>query len=112
LTHLDALFPLFDFENPRPKDFEPLRFVGDSGKFEVGKIAAAEKAKLPPNAILIVQQLLIWMPDDQRLFWLLGELLNADGNIEGAKTVFSDFPRNSPISRRTASGPRATTPGR
>ena len=31
------------------------------------------------------------MPDDVRLYWLLGELLNADGDIESAKTVFGEF---------------------
>jgi tetratricopeptide (TPR) repeat protein len=91
LMQLDPLFPLFDFNNPKPTDFVPLRFVGESGKFEPGKIAAAEKAKLPKDAILIVQQLLIWMPDDARLYWLLGELLNAQGDVDSAKTVLTDF---------------------
>ncbi|MBM4069488.1 MAG: hypothetical protein FJ271_11140 [Planctomycetes bacterium] len=60
-----------------PDDLFNVRFVGDSGKFEPAKLAAAERAKLPANALAVVQQLLIWMPDDARLFWLLGELYNA-----------------------------------
>jgi tetratricopeptide (TPR) repeat protein len=107
LSHLDALFPLFDVEHPRPKDFEPLRFVGESGKFEPGKIAAAEKAKLPKDAVLIVQQLLIWMPDDNRLYWLLGELLNAQGDVEGATTVFSDFLKKYAYQQETGNWPSA-----
>ena len=54
-----------------------VRFLNEAGNFEVGRIARAEKAKLPGDAVEIVQQLLIWMPTDQRLLWLLGEVSNA-----------------------------------
>lgn len=60
-----------------PDDLFGVKFIGDSGKFEPAKLAADQRAKLPANALAIVQQLLIWMPDDPRLFWLLGELYNA-----------------------------------
>jgi hypothetical protein len=81
--NVDALFD--DGKNPPT----PVRFVGESGDFEPGKIAKAEKAKLDavrkfpsdPGPIDIVQQLLIWLPDDQRLFWLLGELYNAAADL-------------------------------
>ena len=56
----------------------PVRFVGDSGKFEVGKITAADFKRLPKDAIEIVKQLLIWLPgEERRLMWLLGEVYNA-----------------------------------
>lgn len=58
-------------------DLFDVKFIGDSGKFEARKLAADQRAKLPANALDIVQQLLIWMPDDPRLYWLLGELYNA-----------------------------------
>src|SRR5262249_51522975 len=52
----------------------------------------------------VVQQLLVWMPEDARLIWLLGELLNANGDIVSARTVFSEFksrfkelPRNAAL---------------
>jgi tetratricopeptide (TPR) repeat protein len=83
LEHLD---PIFD-DPGKP----PLRFVGESGNFEIGKMAAAEKAKLPPDAIEIVEQLLIWLPDDIRLTWQLGELLNAGGDRDGAKIVYQEI---------------------
>jgi hypothetical protein len=66
----------------------PVQFVGDSGQYEAGTIAAAEKAKLPPDAIAIVQQLLLWDPSDNRLLWQLAELYNADGNLNAAKGLF------------------------
>jgi tetratricopeptide (TPR) repeat protein len=59
----------------------------DGANYEAGTIAAAAKEKLPKNALAIVQQLLLWMPNDGRLYWLLGELLNAQGDINNAKTV-------------------------
>jgi tetratricopeptide (TPR) repeat protein len=78
---LDSLFE---------KDGAPVRFVGDSGQFEPGRLAVSEQAKLPKDAMAIVQQLLVWLPDDTRLYWQLGELLNASGDLESAYKVFDD----------------------
>ncbi len=78
----DALFD--DGKDPP----SPVRFLNDDGEFEAGKIAASERAKLPhkaPDALAIVQQLVVWMPDDLRLYWLLGEVYNAQKN-EADKT--------------------------
>lgn len=71
---------LFDDGKDPPS---PVRFLNDDGDFEAGKIAASEWAKLPhnaPDALAIVQQLIVWMPDDLRLYWLLGEVYNAQKN--------------------------------
>jgi tetratricopeptide (TPR) repeat protein len=68
--------------------FTGVIFVGPSGQFEAGKLADAERAKLPKDAVAIVQQLLLWFPEDARLLWLLGELYNADGNLEAALKMF------------------------
>jgi tetratricopeptide (TPR) repeat protein len=65
----------------------PVHFAGDSGQYEAGKLAAKESAKLPPNALAIVQQLLLWFPNDTRLLWLMAELLNAQGQIQDADKV-------------------------
>jgi hypothetical protein len=69
---------------------DPVRFVGESGKYEAGGIAAKEKAKLPANAIPIVQQLALWLPNDTRLYWLLAELLNADGQVSDALSIMDE----------------------
>jgi tetratricopeptide (TPR) repeat protein len=84
---LDALFV---------KDGKPVRFVGPSGQYEPGKIAPAEAARLPSNSLEIVQQMLVWLPNDSRLYWLQGELLNARGDYEYAYEIFDDlvFRRN------------------
>lgn len=81
---IDALFPS---AVPPKKAGEPLRFVSDDGTYTAGKLAGAERKKLPPDAIAIVQQLLLWHPKDPRLFWLLGELYNADGDFESAAAI-------------------------
>ncbi len=41
-----------------------------------------------------MQQLLIWLPEDTRLYWLLGELYNAQGgakNIQSARMIFEEL---------------------
>jgi tetratricopeptide (TPR) repeat protein len=77
-----------------PKNVDDLfgvTFVGESGKYEAGNLAAGQKAKLPPNALAIVQQLLVWLPDDLRLYWLLGELYNARGSPRDVKAAVEIF---------------------
>lgn len=91
---LDSLF----FKNPR----EPLRFVGPSGQYEIGALAPAEMAKLPDaslaKATQAVQQLLVWLPDDARLLWQLGELAAAQGQTKAAAKAFSSCVDNFRIS--------------
>jgi tetratricopeptide (TPR) repeat protein len=80
---------LDDLFSPRDQK-APFRFVGESGTYEAGKLAAAERSKLPEDALALVQQLVLWLPDDTRLYWLLGELYNADGDLETALRIFDD----------------------
>ena len=75
--------PLFSHPTSSKKS-EPVRFVGEDGEYVAGSIAASEKKKLPADAMAIVQQLVLWHPQDARLYWLLGELYNAEGDIETA----------------------------
>jgi tetratricopeptide (TPR) repeat protein len=90
-----------------PADFQPAQFSGRRlPPWEPGKISASERAKLPKDAVAVVQQLLVWTPEDARLIWLLAELLNAEGDTESAATVLSEFesrfklePRNAAIVR-------------
>lgn len=68
----------------------PLLYQAEDGAYEAGKLAAAEKAKLPADALAILQQLVIWFPEDTRLYWQLGELYNAEGNVGAAARIFED----------------------
>jgi tetratricopeptide (TPR) repeat protein len=69
-------------------DLFGVQFVGPSGDYEAGSIAAEQKEKLPGDAVAIVQQLVLWFPHDARLLWLLGELYNANGQIREALDIF------------------------
>jgi hypothetical protein len=70
--------------------FEGVSFTGEDGQFAPGTIAAAQQKKLPPDALARVQQLVLWLPADDRLFWLYGELLNARGDKTEAFKVLDE----------------------
>lgn len=76
-----------------PADVDDLfgvKFVGESGAYEPGKLAAAELAKLPADAEATVQQLLLFLPDDTRLYWLLGEIYAARGDLNAARQILDE----------------------
>jgi tetratricopeptide (TPR) repeat protein len=88
----DALFD--DGKDPPT----PVKFVDENGRFEAGRIANTEKAKLDrlrtehhPSALATVQQLCVWLPHDMRLYWLLGELYNAEGGEQGIQAAYQIF---------------------
>lgn len=69
-------------------DLFGVRFVGENGSFVPGRIARAEKKKLPAQGVAIVQQLALWLPDDPQLLWQLAELANAHGDLRNAAAMF------------------------
>lgn len=88
-----------------------VKFVNEASEFEPGKIAKAERAKLPRNAQPIVQQLLVWQPYDLRLQWLLGEILNAKGSpsdIKAARFIFDDLVFNEKVRAKELMARRLT----
>lgn len=68
---------------------DPVRYVNEAGEYQPGGIAPAEQAKLPPDAIAVVQQLLLWYPSDPALIWQLAELYNAKGDLKSAELLFN-----------------------
>src|SRR5260370_33189547 len=68
-------------------DLFGVRYVDDKGEYTPGKLAAAEKKKLPAGAAAIVQQLGLWLPADSRLLWQLAELANAHGDVRYAAAL-------------------------
>jgi tetratricopeptide (TPR) repeat protein len=70
--------------------FDGVQFVGEDGQYTPGAIAAAQRKKLPPDALAQVQQLVLWLPADDRLYWLYGELLNARGDQAEAFKVLDE----------------------
>src|SRR5262249_23497216 len=65
-------------------DLFGVHYVGESRKFEPGKLAAAERKKLPTDAVAKVQLLALWFPGDARLLWQLAELASAHGDVRTA----------------------------
>jgi tetratricopeptide (TPR) repeat protein len=77
-------------ELPRYYDLFPkVRFVSPNGEYEAGGIAFAEFNQLPADAEMLVLQLLLWRPLDNRLYWLYGELLNVRGQVDWAFEVLN-----------------------
>jgi tetratricopeptide (TPR) repeat protein len=79
-----------------PDDLFGVAFVSETGKYEAGKLAG----NLPPRALAIVQQLLVWSPTDSRLYWLLGEIYNAIGEDAVALQIFEELAGFSGINYR------------
>ncbi len=74
------------FESP----LGPVQYKAEDGTYQAGKLAEAERKKLPANALAIVQQFVLWFPDDTRLYWQLGELYNAQGDVSAAVTILNE----------------------
>jgi hypothetical protein len=71
--------------------FHGLQFVGPSGEYEAGLLANEQWAKLPAHYMEIVQLLVLWMPHDARLRWLLAEIVNANGKAIPALAMMDDL---------------------
>ncbi len=77
-TAVDDLFPGVKFDALPPR-------------YQAGSMAPQMFDKLPEEAPWMVEQLLVWDPTDERLYWLMGELLNARGDILSANVIFQDL---------------------
>lgn len=86
---LEDVFPLF-----------PVKFVNDAGVYEPGTLAAAERKKLPADAVAVVQQLVLWAPWDTGLYWLLAELYAAEGMLREAAVIFDQCADSRQYSNR------------
>ena len=80
-------------------DLFGVHFSGDAGT-----LPAAERKKLPSDAVAIVQQLALWLPADGRLLWQLAELANAHGDTRTAAAMMdgcvTEFALHDPELRR------------
>jgi hypothetical protein len=68
-------------------DLFGVRFVGESGQYEPGKLSAEQRKKLPSDAVAQLQLLALWLPHDGRLLWQLAELANAHGDVATAAAI-------------------------
>jgi hypothetical protein len=88
-----AQLRLVQLRQKQPRDSQDLddlfgvRYVGEGGKYEPGQLAAAERKKLPEDAVAVAQQLALWLPADAKLLWQLGELSAAHGDVRTAAAI-------------------------
>jgi hypothetical protein len=68
-------------------DLFGVSYLGEDGKYLPGKLAAAQRKKLPESAVAIVQQLALWLPADGPLLWQLAELANIHGDYKVAAAM-------------------------
>jgi tetratricopeptide (TPR) repeat protein len=73
--------------------FPKVIFAGPRGQYQAGAIPFEQWNALPRDAEAIVLQLMLWRPQDPRLDWLYGELLNARGEVAEAAKVFERVDR-------------------
>jgi hypothetical protein len=73
----------------------PIKFVGKNGKYGAGPFPEQPT----DEQVAVVQQLLTWLPQDVRLYWLLGELLNAKGDVELASQILDNCVYNRGVSK-------------
>lgn len=75
---LDPIFPGFVVESP-------------DGDYEAGVLSPTVRDRLPSDAALTLLQLLLWLPADQRLYWQMGEMLAALGQVELGSVFLEDL---------------------
>jgi tetratricopeptide (TPR) repeat protein len=68
-------------------DLFGVKYVGPSGKYEPGRLAADQKKKLPLEAIALAQELALALPADGRLLWQLAELSAVHGDVSTAAAI-------------------------
>jgi tetratricopeptide (TPR) repeat protein len=67
--------------------FGPLRFTGPNGQYEPGNMPSDQWEQLPGDWLMLLTQLTLWLPFDDRLYWLMAELINVQGS-EGPQIAF------------------------
>jgi len=75
---IDELFPVASFNDP-------------AAAYRAGEIALATRNRLAPDVLPLVEQMLLWMPYDNRLYWFYGELLNARGDVRAVRAAYHIF---------------------
>jgi tetratricopeptide (TPR) repeat protein len=74
-------------DTPVLDDLFGVQYVGPTGDFEPGRLAEAQRKRLPADAIALVQQLALWLPADGLLLWQLAELAGANGDFATAAAI-------------------------
>jgi hypothetical protein len=74
--------------------FPKARFDVPGREYRAGSLWPETADALPLDALEVTTQMLLWLPNDSRLYWLYGELLNGKGALVEAKGIFNDLYEN------------------
>jgi hypothetical protein len=79
-----------------------IQFLATQGiqdRYDAGGIDPRMADEYPPGGHTYILQLALWLPEDDRLIWLLAEALNAEGDIPAAADLMDDLVRNRQMSK-------------
>lgn len=68
-------------------DLFGVKFQAEGGNYAAGQLSAAERKKLPADAVALTQQLALWLPGDASILWQLAELANVQGDVRIAASI-------------------------
>ncbi len=86
-------------QQPRPASgdivlddiFPGAHFARQGAAYAAGQTDAETHDSLPPDAVALVEQLQMWLPQDKPLEWLRAELYNATGRPQEALTILASL---------------------
>ena len=81
-TDLNQAGPDSVFEGP---------LFADGDAYRAGPAGRAIWEMLPEDATDLIRQLVVWMPLDNRVYWLLGEVNNASGETDEARRILEEL---------------------
>ncbi len=94
-------------QQPLGQELDPLldvRFVNEKGDYEPGKIASAQRKKIPAGAVADLQMLALWLPGDGRILWFLAEMAAIHGDLRTSASIMegcvNEFALGTPDLRR------------
>jgi hypothetical protein len=85
---IESVAPIF----PKAKFDEPGR------EYQAGSFGPETADALPLDALQVVAQLLLWLPNEARIRWLYAEVLNGKGYVREAKLFLVDLQDNRNVS--------------
>jgi hypothetical protein len=104
LTYLEAQYVEVQRNGGRPPDVKAVAPIFPKAPFDevgrdyqAGSFGPATADALPMDALEATAQLLLWVPNDNRLYWLYAELLNGRGFVQDAKGILIDLHDNRSV---------------
>jgi hypothetical protein len=77
--------------------FPKAKFDESGREYQAGSFGPETADALPEDAMPVVAQLLLWLPNDARIRWLYAEVLNGKGYVREAKAFLVDLVENRDV---------------